>query len=661
MDWNGGGMRWRADHTTDATAVAPSRGVMGVLRDRRGATLPMMVAGLIPMIGSVGSAIDLGRIYIAKSQMQAGVDAAALAGANAFDNKNDADASGRRMQVINYFRDNFGDSYMGVQKAPGYSPISTSNALLEPEFTTVKGISQTVVKATADLPMTFMGIFGVGSQRISVTAHAQFQPHPLEVMVVLDNTGSMNETVGGKTKISSLKTAVHSFLNVLYQGADSQPDLAVGIINYTIATNVGAILQKYGVATESVPGFTDGAPWNAGTNPMGWKGCVANDETVADLSASSSSADDGAYDLWNGLPGERPRSGLATSLPATKPFLYPPTYFPFKSGGAPANRVAYDATNNPTGGFHTPSGNINLYPAQADLETVANSTAYKRHYYRLFIGLNNGAATMDDDVIVLGSASMPSYYDPTMTSAFDPVKGTGTDFYVRTDNIPADALKKFAAAKGYVVASNSTAMPSPNWQCPQPGKEIAYGVLRSTYDKYVDDNVWAVQPANGTMHHTGFLWGWRLLSRYDKFTRDKPSGSAAPTRALVFMTDGETALGVSAGQYDRVNTAYGTVIDGKVTARAAKDGTTYSNFIKQVDMRFAKTCAYANSTVFADSGKTPQIYVVAINGSNDIDSASSARLKACGASGYWLTTTPDDLNTAFSQIARTLIDVHLTR
>ena len=52
--------------------------------DRRGSTLALMAAGLIPVIAALGAGIDAGRLYLVKSQLQAGVDAAALAGARAF-------------------------------------------------------------------------------------------------------------------------------------------------------------------------------------------------------------------------------------------------------------------------------------------------------------------------------------------------------------------------------------------------------------------------------------------------------------------------------------------------------------------------------------------------------------------------------------------------
>jgi hypothetical protein len=68
------------------------------LNDRKGATLPMMAAGMMLVIAAVGSAVDLGRIYLVRSQMQAGVDAAALAGARSFGLEDE-----RNNQVNSYF------------------------------------------------------------------------------------------------------------------------------------------------------------------------------------------------------------------------------------------------------------------------------------------------------------------------------------------------------------------------------------------------------------------------------------------------------------------------------------------------------------------------------------------------------------------------------
>lgn len=648
----------------------------------RGATLPVMVAGLIAMVAAVGSAIDLARIDITTSQMQAGVDAAALAGANAYDNDDDNDPNGRYQQVIAYFRDNFSDHYMGIGKPVDASPISSTSVLLTPQFEVVNGVSRTVVNAKGRLPMTFMSIFGIQPKTISVTAHAEFQPHPLEVMVVLDNTGSMQDSINGVPKINALKTAMHGFINVLYQGSDSpQPNLALGIINYTNMVNVGSILKAAGIGIQSMPGFTD-HDWASGDG-MGWKGCVANDETVTStINTGNLTPEKGAYDLTNVLPGETP-TGFDHAMADIRPLLIPPLWKPQSTTKGSPNTFVTPTMNSATG-YYAPADNSsynNLYGGsntsnitskstasaiasaslanQTALSAWVNTPTFKRYFYRYYIGMNNGSANAADDVIV--AADKSSYYDPTLSTAYNPLTGTGTDFWIRVDKIPNLAF--FHPAGPYVTTSNTTAMPSPNWQCPQPGLPISYNVARSVYDNFVDQQVWAIKPANGTMHHTGFLWGWRILSRYLKFVRTPPAGSAAPVRAIVFMTDGETALSdytkessTANGSEDKVYTAYGSINDKTVTTST----DSASAIATAANNRFVKTCAIANSYVFPDSKKGVQTYVVAINDSG-LDSTSQARLRNCGKDGYYLSTSPTDLNNAFAQIARTLIDVHLTQ
>jgi Flp pilus assembly protein TadG len=628
-------------------------------RNRRGSTLALMAAGLFPMIASIGAAIDLARLYITTSQMQAGVDAAALAGANAFDNTNDNDPNGRKQQIIAYFRDNFPDTYMGVQQGGGTPPIGGTKALEDPIFTTNNGVSQTVVNAVGLVPMTFMSIFGIGPRTVSVTAHAEFQPHPLEVMVVLDNTGSMQDAINGVAKIDALKSAMHGFVNVLYQGSSNpQPNLAMGIINYTNQVNVGSLLKQANIPIETLSGFTD-RDWASGDG-MGWKGCVANDETITDMSASPSVVEANAYDILNELPGDKIRTGSPHTMNPIRPLIMPPLWIPSGSNLAKSRAVPGTANANgttPSDSYYTPSTNNLYYDAKAasrlaGVTALANSPTFKRYFYRYYKDLNNGAGNMTDDVIVATDQS--SYYDITASGAFNPLTNTGTDFYVRADKIPN--LPSFSPVKPYQVTSNSTPMPTPNWQCPEPGLPITYNVSRSTYDDFIDKKVWAILPANGTMHHPGFIWGWRILSRYDRFIRAKPQGSAAPVRALVFMTDGKTELSNSVGADDKVYTAYGSVNDQTITT--STDST--NDIGTAAILRFSKACALANSYLFPDSQKTVQTYVVAIN-SSGLNSSSQAPLKTCGKNGYWLTTSPTDLNSAFSQIARTLVDVHLTQ
>lgn len=630
------------------------KGLKKIRASERGAALPMMCAGLIAMAASIGSAIDLGRIYMTRTQLQAGVDAAALAGARAFGNTTANDRNNRDTQTKAYFLGNFPNGYMGSGKPDDITPVDGTTSLLPAQFVVNNGINQTVVTAKAKLPMLFMSIFGMQPINVTAIARAELQPRPLEVMVVLDNTGSMNSTVDGVTKISALKNAMHSFLNVLYQGSSTRQDLALGIVNYTITANVGQILKDSGVQIEDMAGFTD-KNWAAG-DPYGWKGCVQGDDTVVDMASTVSAADANAFDLYNDLPGDGVRrTGQTRTMHKIRPFLYPPAYFP-KNGGASKTDQTSDyykvsnATITASGSTTSNNNGDNLYPATTDpnFSTIANSSLYKRYFYRLFIGLNDGVGTAADDVV---TASDGGYWDPSRYNSF--TNAGDTNFVIQADRITERNPIQWHAPALWKISSSNTQYPSPNWQCPEPGMAIQYGRSKSTYDSYVDDRVWGIYPANGTMHHIGFIWGYRLLSRFDVFQRTKPAGTSTPKRALVFMTDGESALSVNSGASDKTWTAYGTPDDRRLT--------TGSGLAAAVDRRFTKACAIANSQMLSDGTDPPPIYIVAINRGSDLSSAAQTMLRNCGSGGFWLTTSADGLNQAFTSIAADLVDLHLTQ
>lgn len=631
------------------------KGLSRLWRSSRGATLPLIAFAMFPMMAALGASVDIGRIYITRSQLQAGVNAAALAAANAQDNSSETDENGRYMQAVRYFVDNVPNGYMGVTTPAGVTPYGGTTTLIKPTFTLSNGISRTDVTASGLIPMTFMSIFGIRTYRVDVTAHAEFQPHPLEVMVVLDNTGSMNDPIDGVSKMVSLKAAMHSFLNVLYQGAATQPDLALGIINYTITTNVGSILKSYGIQTQDMPGFTDRTWGGTAPDNLGWKGCVSNDETVTNMSTSMSVSEPEAYDIWPALPGEKPKPSSSHVMLPIKPYFYPPIFYPKSQTTTGANPV--DKTD-PTGLYYKPSsttaGDYNgfLPTGTVTAETLYNLQIYKKYMYRMYKLLNTNADPNDDVIVATNKTSV---YNITAPGAYNDLTGIGTDFYVRADRIPGiTSTAVWKPATHYDITKYNVAQPTPNYQCPEPGLAITYGVPKTTFDNYVDTKVWPVYPANGTMHHIGFLWGWRLLTRYDVFTRTKPAGSGTPRRALVFMTDGLSALTIDSNNKDRVFTAYGAPAENQITT-----GTGSSAFLDAVKLRFTKACSIANSLNLPDSGKPPMIFTVAINKGTDVDTDAQNRLRNCGTSGFWLTTSPSELNNAFAQIARTLTDIHL--
>lgn len=610
--------------------------VRRLVADRKGSTLAMMAAGLIPVIAALGAGIDAGRLYLVKSQLQAGVDAAALAGARAFAVVDNSPAA-RNNQAQSYFYGNFASTYMGI-----------SSLELTPNFTTASGINITTVTARATLPMTFMRIFGFGPRTISAVAKAELQPRPLEVMVVLDDTGSMKANLsGGRTRMVALKEASTDFVNILHQGASSRRDLAMGFIGYDVTVNVGGLLPS--TAINRVEGFNSFAaaaqygfvvPGHASGNYLAWKGCVMADSTVKDVNNNRLTSEAGAWDLVRSLPGEG-------SHPRIDPYFVPPMYVP----NAKANNGANSPTSSYYDVFKTEPGN-NLYRidrssfGDAGADYLASTEIYRQYFYDYYIGLNNGDGNKGDDVIRRRNGS---YYEPSAANR------AANDWYVDWKRIPyyynssywKDPTSAIVNPLGGSVDSgtkNTTPMPSPNWQCPEEAMPVIYGRSKSDYLNHIANQHGAIYPANGTIHHAGLLWGYRLLVRDDVFTRTNPTNEK-PRRALVFMTDGVNEIGESQNDYlDRTFTWYGRWSDQRISSNQANTET-------QMLRRFEKTCANIQR-----ESNPPEIYIIAlVANSNAIDTA----FNNCAPGRVYRTSSTDELRRAFQDVAAELVDLHL--
>src|SRR4051812_15333305 len=83
------------------------QGFLGRLRrDQRGATLAMMAAFVIPMIGVVGGAVDISRAYLVKVRLQQACDAGVLAARRTMTGSSVVNDTNAKTQATNFFKIN---------------------------------------------------------------------------------------------------------------------------------------------------------------------------------------------------------------------------------------------------------------------------------------------------------------------------------------------------------------------------------------------------------------------------------------------------------------------------------------------------------------------------------------------------------------------------
>ncbi len=187
-------------------------------RREQGSTATLMAVLLPVILGFVGLAIDSSMLYNAHSKLQAATDSAALAGSLELPYDPDLDLGKVSAAAKDYLNRNYTEARL-MSVAPG--PLARS----------VK------VTANATVPLLIMPILGISERSVRAEATAGF--NKLEIVLAIDNSGSMkgtpiNETNAAANKLidlvmpDGLKTSVKAGL-VPFRGKVHLPANVDGI------------------------------------------------------------------------------------------------------------------------------------------------------------------------------------------------------------------------------------------------------------------------------------------------------------------------------------------------------------------------------------------------------------------------------------------------
>ncbi len=569
-----------------------SRFMTRLARDRRGNTLAMMAAMLIPLAGFCGVAIDTARLYVVKTRLQQACDAGVLAGRKfmtdtSLSNTNlDSTASA---QAQTFFANNFRTGWFKTATAT-FTPTKTSNAQ-------VAGTAQSTV------PMTIMSIFGMTSQTITVTCEASYDIADTDVIFVLDTTGSMaclpqdddttcnayvgaagttsysrpadgaasgNDSVAGYpgstayyvpeksgSRIAALRSAVLSFYDTMASAADPSTHIRYGFVTYTSTVNAGKAI------TALSPAYMVGGTGSANTQ---WN--------------YESRYQTGTYygtPTWRYQQLDFDVRSFVSGTTVTDPS---------KTTGATSRWTGCIEERNTTAG--TMSFNQASLPPDLDPDLAPNSnidTQWKPMWPELFYARNNYSST--------GSSTS------TGDNSSNPNIGS-TPYY----------------QAGYV-------------SCGKPVARLDT-MSRTDVSNYV--NATDFRPIGGTYHDTGMIWGTRLLSPTGLFKADTAAwpGRQAPNRVIVFLTDGD--MSPNTGVYGMYGNEY---YDRRVS------GGDFTNLKAYHNARFLAECSAAKA-------RNIQVWTVTI------DSSATTEMKSCATttSQALATTSGTGLSTAFAAIAK---------
>ncbi|MDP1026435.1 pilus assembly protein [Sphingomonas sp. KR1UV-12] len=146
-------------------------------RDRRGNTLALVAAMILPITGIIGSGLDMARVYLVKTRLQQACDSGVLAG---------------RRQMA-------GTSTLSTAVTTEVQKYAQFNFPQQAMDTTVYTIAPTLDAANDTINLTLntrmntalMRLFGIASVPVQVTCSAREDYANIDIVLVLDTTGSM--------------------------------------------------------------------------------------------------------------------------------------------------------------------------------------------------------------------------------------------------------------------------------------------------------------------------------------------------------------------------------------------------------------------------------------------------------------------------------------
>jgi Flp pilus assembly protein TadG len=557
------------DTATGRKGVA-HRGILRRLaRDRKGNTLAIVGAALVPLTAMIGSGVDMSRAYMAKQRLQSACDAAALAGRRLMTNDQISDAV--RNEAVRYFNFNFQQN--------AYQTASFTPTVTRPASGTIR------VAAATRIPTTIMRLFGYTTLPLSVTCDASLNYVNTDVMLVLDTTGSMLQDVNGSAtstaadqKIAVLRDAVMALYDAL-KPTQTQLEaggmrLRYGIVPYSSAVNVGGLIRSVNPSylSDSVSYPSRVANYNTAGTP------------VANPSTTSSSVE--IYNNGAGLSQNQCRDwGRNNGNTATG------------GGPAPAATTSTTYTNNQTQGvdWGYPGAALTTGTSRSCRRTATVTTTTYRVPYR-FTDDTFRDVTYDTSQFKLGNAvtiapgvdsnnqlvdfggtvTTPGTYTlaelPTVATGVQTASVTWNGCIMERDTVstitsssgfaippaaydlninlipnsnetrwrpmwPGVAHRRSAGSTSATSGTPTVSLDPSYYACPSEARRLQ-AFTRDTLKSYVD----GLQAVGGTYHDIGMLWGGRLISNAGIFADSPDTFNNMPvSRHVIFMTDGELA------------------------------------------------------------------------------------------------------------------------
>ena len=197
------------------------------VRRQTGSVTLVFLFSTVAVTLSLLAAIDIMRYNLVQSRLQSALDAAVLAaGRNLGNQPGQSGTEAWKADARAYLQANMPNGYLG------------SNYDISKVTISVTGDNKTgqtlKMSATGELPLLVAGFLSTKELPLSAANQAvRSSRRDLELVLVLDNTGSMGNWSGSKTKVQHLQEAANVLIDTLFGKGNDPSNFHVGIVPFS--------------------------------------------------------------------------------------------------------------------------------------------------------------------------------------------------------------------------------------------------------------------------------------------------------------------------------------------------------------------------------------------------------------------------------------------
>jgi len=226
-------------------------------RDKRANVGIIFGIVLVPIVIAMGSAVDYSRAFLKQKDLASAVDTAVLAGG--------------------IFSEETQTVFEDKVKKTLYANFP-ENEIASLSFNRDETTKTITVTATSNVNTNFAGIWSVYNLPIQATAEATPGRSYAEIVLVLDNTGSMRWS----GKLNALKTAAKDLVQILHDSSPDTSKLFISLVPFTTTVRLSSDLLNWSGIDFNGLSSVSGEDFEGNTNVMdlyndmgiSWNGCV---------------------------------------------------------------------------------------------------------------------------------------------------------------------------------------------------------------------------------------------------------------------------------------------------------------------------------------------------------------------------------------------------